>query len=105
MLAISDPAPDIKDLHRTHDTHYWDHNREASQLLKHIYRRRRVVTASHCSCCIMAAQVIPPRLAAVAGEVAKLLKARKETISVAETAAGGLVSAALLATPGASVSS
>lgn len=53
----------------------------------------------------MAAQVIPPRLAAVAGEVAKLLKARKETISVAETAAGGLVSAALLATPGASVSS
>lgn len=52
----------------------------------------------------MATQVIPPRLAAIAGEVARLLKGRKETISVAETAAGGLVSAALLATPGASVS-
>lgn len=53
---------------------------------------------------VMSAQVIPGRLAAVAGEVAKLLKGRKETISVVETAAGGLVSAALLATPGASVS-
>jgi nicotinamide mononucleotide (NMN) deamidase PncC len=44
----------------------------------------------------------PPALAAAAEEVATLLRERKETISVAETAAGGLVSAALLATPGAS---
>lgn len=52
----------------------------------------------------MAGQVIHPRLSAIAVEVAKLLKDRKETICVVETAAGGLVSAALLATPGASVS-
>ncbi|KAJ9500210.1 hypothetical protein H2202_004005 [Exophiala xenobiotica] len=44
----------------------------------------------------------PPALAAAAEEVASLLRERKETISVAETAAGGLISAALLATPGAS---
>ncbi|KAJ9647555.1 hypothetical protein H2204_000184 [Knufia peltigerae] len=44
----------------------------------------------------------PPALAAVAEEVASLLRERGETISVAETAAGGLVSAALLSTPGAS---
>ena len=50
----------------------------------------------------MAEQVIPPTLQAIATEVAQLLKERKETISVAETAAGGLISAALLATPGAS---
>jgi len=50
----------------------------------------------------MTEQVIPPTLQEVATEVAQLLKERKETISVAETAAGGLISAALLATPGAS---
>ncbi|ETN40143.1 uncharacterized protein HMPREF1541_04419 [Cyphellophora europaea CBS 101466] len=44
----------------------------------------------------------PPVLRQAAQEVATLLKERKETISVAETAAGGLISAALLATPGAS---
>jgi len=44
----------------------------------------------------------PPALREAAEEVAALLRERKETISVAETAAGGLVSAALLATPGAS---
>ncbi|EXJ86339.1 hypothetical protein A1O3_03290 [Capronia epimyces CBS 606.96] len=44
----------------------------------------------------------PPTLQHAAEEVAALLRARQETISVAETAAGGLVSAALLATPGAS---
>lgn len=52
----------------------------------------------------MAEQAIPPSLKAIAEEVAQLLKERKETISVAETAAGGLISAALLATPGASES-
>lgn len=52
----------------------------------------------------MAGQVIHPRLSAIAAEVAKLLKDRKQTICVVETAAGGLVSASLLATPGASVS-
>ena len=37
-----------------------------------------------------------------AEKIAALLKARKETISVAESSTGGLVSAALLAIPGAS---
>lgn len=44
----------------------------------------------------------PPALAEAAASVSTLLRARNETISVAETAAGGLISAALLATPGAS---
>lgn len=44
----------------------------------------------------------PPALAAAASSLATLLRSREETISVAETAAGGLVSAALLAQPGAS---
>ena len=51
---------------------------------------------------VMAARFPPEPLAAIAAEVADLLKSRKETISVAETAAGGLISAALLAQPGAS---
>lgn len=50
----------------------------------------------------MSQQVIPAALKRVAAEVVQLLKERKETISVAETAAGGLISAALLSTPGAS---
>ncbi|KAK5065386.1 hypothetical protein LTR84_001224 [Exophiala bonariae] len=49
-----------------------------------------------------AASFPPPALRSAAEEVASLLRARNETISVAETAAGGLVSAALLACPGAS---
>jgi nicotinamide mononucleotide (NMN) deamidase PncC len=44
----------------------------------------------------------PPDLKQAAEEVAALLRDRKETICVAETAAGGLISAALLSTPGAS---
>ncbi|KAB2570450.1 putative competence damage-inducible protein [Lasiodiplodia theobromae] len=44
----------------------------------------------------------PPELKAVSKEVAELLKERGETLSVVETAAGGLTSAAILATPGAS---
>lgn len=44
----------------------------------------------------------PPALGEAASKVASLLRDRNETISVAETAAGGLISAALLATPGAS---
>lgn len=50
----------------------------------------------------MAAPFPPEPLKIAADEVAALLKSRNETISVAETAAGGLISAALLATPGAS---
>jgi nicotinamide mononucleotide (NMN) deamidase PncC len=50
----------------------------------------------------MAGRFPPEPLKAIVEEVASLLKARKETISVAETAAGGLISAALLAMPGAS---
>lgn len=38
----------------------------------------------------------------IAEKVAALLKQRKETIAVAESSAGGLISAALLAVPGAS---
>lgn len=38
----------------------------------------------------------------LAGRVAVVLKARKQTIAVAESSAGGLVSAALLSVPGAS---
>ena len=41
-------------------------------------------------------------LSAAAQAIAEKLKARKETIAVAESSAGGLISAALLAVPGAS---
>ncbi|KAF1848268.1 competence/damage-inducible protein-like protein cinA [Cucurbitaria berberidis CBS 394.84] len=44
----------------------------------------------------------PEELRQIVQEVATLLKERKETISVAETAAGGLISATLLSFPGAS---
>ncbi|ORY07541.1 competence/damage-inducible protein-like protein cinA [Clohesyomyces aquaticus] len=44
----------------------------------------------------------PPALRSILQEVATLLKSRQETVSVAETAAGGLISAALLSFPGAS---
>ncbi|KFY97957.1 hypothetical protein V498_01785 [Pseudogymnoascus sp. VKM F-4517 (FW-2822)] len=45
----------------------------------------------------------PPRsLVPLVEEVAELLRGRRETVSVAETAAGGIISAALLSTPGAS---
>lgn len=42
------------------------------------------------------------RLIALASPIAGLLKARSETIAVAESSTGGLISAALLAIPGAS---
>jgi len=41
-------------------------------------------------------------LSALASSLGSLLKERKETIAVAESSAGGLISAALLAVPGAS---
>lgn len=41
-------------------------------------------------------------LVAIAEQVAAILKARKQTIAVAESSTGGLISAALLAVPGAS---
>lgn len=44
----------------------------------------------------------PAPLRLAAEEVAALLRQKKQTICVAETAAGGLISAALLSTPGAS---
>jgi nicotinamide-nucleotide amidase len=43
-----------------------------------------------------------PALASLADSVAARLKARQETVAVAESSAGGLISAALLAVPGAS---
>ncbi|EKD18401.1 uncharacterized protein L3040_007573 [Drepanopeziza brunnea f. sp. 'multigermtubi'] len=50
----------------------------------------------------MAAEFPPQRVKAIVADVAALLKERKETVSVAETAAGGLISASILSTPGAS---
>jgi PncC family amidohydrolase len=51
----------------------------------------------------MSSSAFPPdSLREIVQEVASLLKERKETISVAETAAGGLISATLLSYPGAS---
>ncbi|MBI3824951.1 MAG: CinA family protein [Candidatus Rokubacteria bacterium] len=44
----------------------------------------------------------PASLASLAEPLAVLLKSRKETVAVAESSAGGLISAALLAIPGAS---
>lgn len=44
----------------------------------------------------------PETLAALAARVGELLRARGQTVSVVESSAGGLVSAALLAVPGAS---
>lgn len=41
-------------------------------------------------------------LVAIAGRIGERLKARGETVAVAESSAGGLISAALLAVPGAS---
>ena len=38
----------------------------------------------------------------IAAEIAEMLKARKETIGIAESSTGGLISAALLSVPGAS---
>ncbi|KAJ7809571.1 competence/damage-inducible protein-like protein cinA [Mycena olivaceomarginata] len=54
--------------------------------------------------CILSTQLQlpPPALRTIANEVGELLKSRQETISVAETAAGGLISATLLSVPGAS---
>src|ERR1700757_2751903 len=45
---------------------------------------------------------LPASLTGPANEIAKALIARKETIAVAESSAGGLISAALLSVPGAS---
>lgn len=45
---------------------------------------------------------LPANLRALAGEVASLLASRNETVSVGETAAGGLISASILAVPGSS---
>ena len=48
------------------------------------------------------AEFPPSEIRAILQEVTTLLKDRKETVSVAETAAGGLISASILSTPGAS---
>ncbi len=46
--------------------------------------------------------MFPPSLMALAGPVAAMLIARNQTVSVAESSCGGLISAALVAVPGAS---
>src|SRR5690242_5442803 len=45
---------------------------------------------------------LAPSLSEAALTIAELLKARKQTIAVSESSAGGLISAALVAVPGAS---
>jgi len=50
----------------------------------------------------MATEFPPAVLRPLLAEISGLLKARRETVSVVETAAGGLVSASLLSVPGAS---
>ncbi|KAG7004473.1 protein disulfide-isomerase [Physcia stellaris] len=50
----------------------------------------------------MARSFPPAAVQSILSEVTGLLKQRKETISIAETAAGGIISASLLSTPGAS---
>ena len=44
----------------------------------------------------------PPELRPLLDEIAKVLRDRQETVSVAETAAGGIISASILSMPGAS---
>lgn len=44
----------------------------------------------------------PPSIAPTVTEIAQILTERKQTVSVAETAAGGLISASLISVPGAS---
>lgn len=44
----------------------------------------------------------PKEIQEILEQVTKLLKDRKESISIAETAAGGLISSSILSTPGAS---
>jgi len=44
----------------------------------------------------------PTELRSILHQITTLLKDRKETLSVAETAAGGLISSSILSTPGAS---
>jgi PncC family amidohydrolase len=46
--------------------------------------------------------VLPESITGLAGEIAALLEVRGQTVSVAESSAGGLISAALLSVPGAS---
>lgn len=70
--------------------------RSTSHLIQH---RKGSNTSQHHS---TMAEFPPPPLKKIAEEVAAVLRERKETIAVAETAAGGLISAALLSTPGAS---
>ncbi|MCJ1446586.1 MAG: hypothetical protein MMC23_007091 [Stictis urceolatum] len=49
-----------------------------------------------------ASEFPPPSLKTLAAEVSVLLKSRSETVCIAETAAGGLISSTLLSLPGAS---
>lgn len=44
----------------------------------------------------------PPELLQIVTEISSILKSRKESIAVAETAAGGLISSTILSQPGAS---
>jgi hypothetical protein len=73
------------------------------QLRKVTLKTSRIILTTHPATRKMSTDAFPPpALKQAAQDVASILKERKETISVAETAAGGLISAAILATPGAS---
>ncbi|KAL8652180.1 MAG: hypothetical protein Q9210_002836 [Variospora velana] len=50
----------------------------------------------------MSSEFPPASIRPILNEIAQLLSSREETISVAETAAGGIISASLLSVPGAS---
>ena len=50
----------------------------------------------------MESPFLPPSVLETVEKIARLLTRRKETVAVAESAAGGLINAALLSWPGAS---
>src|SRR5581483_2426617 len=66
--------------------------RAASARCRPFFRRRRAVCRG---------ETDMDELIAIAGQIAQRLVARKETIAVAESSAGGLIAASLLAVPGA----
>ena len=68
-----------------------------------IYQHRGQTPTQYSVTTAMSTAAFPPLpLVPLVTQIAALLTARKQTVCVAETAAGGLISAALLSVPGAS---